>query len=284
MNACKILPASGSYEIQTPYLRGFVADLKAMIPASERVYNKDRYTWTVSEWHGDLIVRLIERWYDETVTLPTLQTSAILLGILEVLYIGRTKQRGTGDASAFGWTRDGSWGLIFPETVLKSYFDPNYVEEQKSDRPAAAATTYYETLGIKNGVDLNAIKAGYRRMVKQWHPDVCKEPDAAEVFRQVQHAFEILSDPKSKARYDVGLKLEKKAKLTTPARKVHKDEDYVSYRSPLKCGNLLCQYTELGSRKTIQKILQWEDIYNAAGQVLTSSWIMGDKEPTLIWS
>ena len=136
MNACKILPASGAYEIQTPYLHGFVADLKAMIPASERVYNKDRYSWTVAERHGDLITRLIERWYDETVTLPTLQTSAILLGILEVLYIGKTKQRGTGDASAFGWVRPGTWGLIFPEKVLRGYFDPNYSDtEQKPERP-----------------------------------------------------------------------------------------------------------------------------------------------------
>ncbi len=282
MKACKILPGSSAYEISTPYLRGFVSDLKTMIPASERVYNKDRATWTVAEKHGDLIVKLIDRWFDEIVRLPALQSSTEQLGILEVLYIGRTKQRGTGDASAFGWVRSGSWGLIFPEAVLRSYFDPNYVADQKADRPAMA--TYYETLGLKSGADLAAIKAGYRRMVKQWHPDVCKEPDAAEVFRQVQHAFDILSDPKQKARYDVGLKLEKQAKLTAPTRKPRKDEEYLSYRSPLKCGNLLCQYTELGSRKTIQKILQWEDIYNNAGQVMTSSWAMGDKEPTLYWS
>ena len=282
MRNCRINAVNNAYEVFTPYLRGFVADLKSMIPASDRIYNKDRCSWTVSEKHGDLIVRLIERWYDETVTLPVLSSSAVLLGILEVLYIGKTKQRAGGDPTAMGWTRSGGWEVCFPEKVLRGYFDPNYSDtEQKPERPENL--TYYETLGIKAGADLAAIKAGYRRMVKQWHPDVCKEPDAAEMFRQVQHAFEILSDPRKKARYDVGLKLEKKAQLTAPVRKP-KNDDFTPYRSPLKCGNLLCQYTELGSRKTIQKILQWEDIYNAAGQVLSASWVMGDEKPTLIWS
>lgn len=280
--AVKILPASGGYEVITPYEYGFVNDLKTMIPSSDRAYNSTRGSWSVAQKHGDLIVRLIERWFGETVTLPALQAAAAQLGILEVLYIGRTKQRESGDASAFGWIRPGIWGLVFPEAVLRGYFDPSYTTERKADRPAMA--TYYETLGIQAGADLTAIKNGYRRMVKQWHPDVCREPDAAEVFRAVQHAYEVLSDPRQKARYDVGLKLEKQAKLTQPAKPKAPDLLYQPYRSPLKCGNLLCQYTELGSRKTIQKILQWEDIYNAAGQILSVSWVMGDKEPTLIWS
>lgn len=279
MKCCRINAANGAYEVVTPYLRGFVSDLKTMIPASERVYNGARQSWTVAEKHGDLIVKLIDRWYDEKVSLPALKSSAVLLGILEVLYIGRTKQRAGGDPAAMGWTRANGWSLFFPEAVLRGYFDPTYSTEQKQDR---SFSTYYETLGIQAGADLAAIKAGYRRMVKQWHPDVCKEQDAAEVFRQVQHAFEVLSDPRKKARYDVGLKLEKQAQLNMPKKAL--DPFYQPYRAPLKCGNLLCQYTELGARKSIRKILQWEDIYNAAGQVLSASWTMGDDKPTLIWS
>ena len=212
-------------------------------------------------------------------------TVTTLLGIIEVLYLGQSKDRGNGVRTAMGWTQAqgqlvGRWNVIFPEKVLKAYFDPT-----TADKPAEhpSQTTYYETLGIKPFADTEQIKTGYRRMVKQWHPDVCKDPDAHEIFISIQKAYEILSNPKQKARYDVGLKMSAGLNAPKPKTSWEQYQESLPYRAPLKCGNLLCEYTILGIKKTVSKILQWEDIYNGQGQVLVSSWKMGDTEPTLIW-
>ena len=61
---------------------------------------------------------------------------------------------------------------------------------------------YYEVLGVlKNSTD-NDIKKAYRRLAKQYHPDVNKEANAEEMFKEINEAYEILSDPQKRATYD----------------------------------------------------------------------------------
>ena len=275
---CAMIPSGSGYKVITPYNYAFVQYIKNAIPASARAYDPNSRCWTISAQYSDNIIDMIDRIFGEKLT-PKPITVKPLLGIIELLYLGSTKDRGNGEKTASGWT-DNGWTVVFPEKVLKAYFDPSYTEQTT---PKPNATTYYETLCVKPNASTDEIKSGYRRMVKQWHPDVCHDPDATEVFRAVQHAFEILSNPRSKARYDVGLKLsattvQKPKKLPWEER-----EEQMSYRAPLKCGNLLCEYTTFGVKKIISKILQWEDIYNDQGQTLVSSWVMGDDAPTLEW-
>lgn len=281
---CRMIPSDGAYRIVTPYMGSFVSELKASVPASNRSYDQTTRCWTVSAAYGQTVGALIAKCFGQWVDVPQIKTVP-LLGIIELLYLGQSKDRGNGVKTAMGWTQAqgqlvGGWNVIFPEKTLKAYFDPT-TEEKPVDRPSKA--TYYETLGIKPYADTEQIKTGYRRMVKQWHPDVCKDPDAHEIFIGIQKAYEVLSNPKTKARYDVGLKMS--AGLNMPKPKSVKEylEEQIPYRAPLKCGNLLCEYKALGIKKTVSKILQWEDIYNGQGQVLVSSWKMGDTEPTLIW-
>lgn len=62
---------------------------------------------------------------------------------------------------------------------------------------------YYEVLGVSKGVDTGEIKKAYRQMAKKYHPDLNKDnPQAAEQFKEVQEAYEILSDPDKRTRYD----------------------------------------------------------------------------------
>lgn len=275
---CKILATAGGFEIVTPYLRSFVEDLKAAVPAGDRAYNKDRSTWTVTAKHGQTVTALIARHFGENLSLPAVNVKPEI-GVIELLYLGKSKNRGNGSRSAFGWTEEpgaliGGWNVVFPEAVLRGWFDPTYTE-----RPTGTNKTLYETLGIKQGAEIAEVKAGYRRMVKQWHPDVCKDPDAHEIFIGIQRAYETLVDPRKKARYDVGLKLT--AGMAQPEQAA--DADVEDYRAPLKCGNLLCEFTRLGVRKSVTKILQWSDIYGPDGKVLVSSWVMGDNFPTIEW-
>ena len=281
---CRMIPSNGAYRIVTPYMHSFVAELKATVPASERSYDPVTKCWTVSANNGQTVGALIAKCFGQWVDVPAIQNVSSL-GIIEVLYLGSTKDRGAGEKTAFGWTQTegqlaGGWNVIFPEKVLKAYFDPT-TTEKPAERPSTK--TYYETLGIRIGADADQIKAGYRRMVKQWHPDVCKDPDAHEIFIGIQKAYEVLNNPKMKARYDVGLKMSAGLNAPKPKRAWEQREEQLPYRAPLKCGNLLCEYTALGIKKTVSKILQWEDIYNNLGQVLVSSWAMGDSEPTLEW-
>ncbi len=61
---------------------------------------------------------------------------------------------------------------------------------------------YYEILGVpKNATDAD-IKTAYRKQALKWHPDRNKAPEASEKFKEINKAFEVLSDPKKKEVYD----------------------------------------------------------------------------------
>jgi molecular chaperone DnaJ len=61
---------------------------------------------------------------------------------------------------------------------------------------------YYELLGVGRDADADTLKRSYRRLARQYHPDVNKDPAAEERFKEIGRAYEILSDPQTRARYD----------------------------------------------------------------------------------
>ncbi len=61
---------------------------------------------------------------------------------------------------------------------------------------------YYQILGVSRDADPKTIKSAYRRLIKQYHPDINKEPGAEEKFKQIQKAYEVLSDESKRASYD----------------------------------------------------------------------------------
>lgn len=62
---------------------------------------------------------------------------------------------------------------------------------------------YYETLGVDRNATQKEIRSAYRKLARKYHPDMNPDDkDAAEKFKRVQEAYEVLSEPKKRERYD----------------------------------------------------------------------------------
>ena len=61
---------------------------------------------------------------------------------------------------------------------------------------------YYEILGLTRGADAASVKRAYRKMARKYHPDVSKEKNAEDRFKEVQEAYEVLRDAEKRAAYD----------------------------------------------------------------------------------
>jgi len=61
---------------------------------------------------------------------------------------------------------------------------------------------YYRILGVDRKADDKTVKSAYRRLARKHHPDVAKRKDSADRFKEINEAYEVLSDPEKRRRYD----------------------------------------------------------------------------------
>src|SRR5438094_283716 len=67
----------------------------------------------------------------------------------------------------------------------------------------ATATDYYALLGLPRNATEEQIRSAYRKLARQYHPDVNKDAGAADKFKQITEAYEVLSDAERRQRYDM---------------------------------------------------------------------------------
>lgn len=63
-------------------------------------------------------------------------------------------------------------------------------------------TEFYDRLGVSKNASADEIKKAYRKLSKKYHPDINKEPGAEDKYKEVQEAYETLSDDQKRAAYD----------------------------------------------------------------------------------
>lgn len=264
---CSVTVQNGGLLVVTPYNPQFVTLIKSL-PANARQFNRDAKAWLVDTQYSKQIRQWILNCYDEdienignTTVQPKLE-----IRVCDVWYLGRTKPNGD-ERMASGMDRQKNWSYLFSERVLKEWF------EGLSDE-TISAVTLYGILGIRRTATPDEIRSAYRRMAKQWHPDICKEPNAPEMFIKIKEACDLLSDEIKRAKYDAGLALESSLGTSAPNSN--------GYRSPLRCGYVLAEGFEQLGRFVVQKILDWQDITSEKG-ALVASWQMGASEPVWQW-
>nr|WP_296067045.1 DnaJ C-terminal domain-containing protein [uncultured Actinoplanes sp.] len=67
---------------------------------------------------------------------------------------------------------------------------------------ATTTEDYYQVLGVNRSAGQDEIQRAYRKLARRFHPDINKDPGAEERFKDINEAYEVLSDPRKRARYD----------------------------------------------------------------------------------
>jgi len=263
----------GGLAWRSSYDPGMVAAFKQAVPPAARKWDPDRKQWLIDSQYGPQVAKLTEAYLGIVLTVPAIvQTTQTETRLIRLEYLGTTKDRGNGESSAFGYV-DGGWHLIIPEAILREWFEA--VPQRPDEKP-----TLFATLAVKQTAGADEVRSAYRRLARQWHPDVCREPDAGQVFKAIQHAYEVLGNEMMRRKYLAGLALEASVKQQTP--RVDWTKYKYGYRSPLRNGWLLAEGKETLGRFVVEKLLEWQDIVED-GRTMISSWVMGQDKPEIVW-
>ena len=233
-------------EVATPFDPLFIAGLKAQIPSAARTWRKP--VWIVDGNYFDIVHALcVDAFGPATVTGdPTVGVQPETRRVL-IEYLARVKD----DGFALGWA-NGGWTLRLSEFTLRAFFEDIWVRNGKR------TPTLYSELGIRRDAGADEIMRAYRRAAFTWHPDRCTEPDAKERFIQIKHAFDTLSDPAVRAKYDAGLRLQEANVVASLDRRVPSTMSQLGFAPPVRCGRVSCTGVQ-GVRFDVEAIHAWDD-------------------------
>jgi hypothetical protein len=267
MAIISIQPCNGFLAVFTPWNPAFLTEFKATVPASARSFDGKTKAWLIEPRWQESVLPLIEKHYQQVLqpVSEVFLTTEPITRKIRLEYLGQCKPRPDGSVSATGWA-DGGWSVIVPEKVLQEFFQ------------GQGGESLYTLLGVQESATAIEIKSGYRRAARTYHPDVNHEPEAPEMFRRVQEAYEILSDPQRKRKYDAGLYFERSQNNESLRR-----SRWEHYVSPYRCGLLNVTGRQSVKGFVVETIHTWTEIRNEQGQVMNVSWPKGGDHFVTLW-
>jgi hypothetical protein len=270
----RIIPnRDGSVSFFSSYDPDLVQALKSRIPWQERRWLKDEKCWRVDPAHVQTLADIALSFLGVPVTIPTIKAAQQdTIEMLKLEYLGTAKERNGGNWTAYGWV-NGNWNAVFPLGVLKQWFN---LAQQDVNAPV----TLYGVLGVSNAACGKEIKTAYRRAAKQWHPDVNKEANAAEQFMKIKAAYDALSNPQQRRKYDAGLAFEAGLPKSKIASGPVKRGDW--WYPPLRCGWVTVRATQSLGRYNALAILDWSDITRGR-LTMVSHWPRGADHFSVSW-
>lgn len=258
----------GGFALAFPFDAMLVQAIKEL-PTRDRRYDPTRRVWIIAPGQIEQAIDLVYIFTGQLLAIPPLAHPRVEQHTIRLDYIGWTKDRGGPVRTASGWA-GGTWAIVFPETVLRAYFE----QADGAALPLCGPPTLYTVLMLQPGATAADIKAAHRRLVLQWHPDRCSEPGARERFEDVQAAYKTLHDPKRRRAYDATLP-RPGVSARRPGRTARGSAVGVAalgYRAPLRCGSLTVEgYWRVGQLH-VERIIAWNDITDSLGRTLVSSW------------
>ena len=273
-------PVAGGLALTSPYNVELVAAIKAL-PYSGRKWDQPSKRWIIDPAHAVAVADLVQTLFGVTVAIPApIAPAAPSVRVVRLDYLGVCKDRGDGPATATGFA-DGAWSLLFPEPVLRAWFQDELEAPAPAGQPQPQPKpkTLYAELAVKKDADAAEIKSAFRRLARQWHPDQCKEANAVERFQRIKQAYDVLSDDKLRKRYNAGLILAGKVEAAERASERYQAKRAAmlasyqpGYRAPLRCGLLVLIGQQRVSGWAVSGIIAWDDITNDQGQTLVASW------------
>lgn len=248
MHTAKIILTDGVVKLLAPWDEQITPQLSAQlrsIPEYERAYQKPY--WVAEAKHFGYFKRTAERWFEVTVENIEAPTNP---RTFTVEYLGRCKGADETAHVKVG----GAWLFTVTAEVLKEYFHKN----------SGGESSRFALLGVSMDATPDELKSAYRRAARTWHPDVNKEPDAAEMFQKIKQAYDELQDPNFRQKYALGLRLQ--ADVQTLYRRTPKARKKSEYRAPVTCGIFTADIAG-GLKKQMTRIYAVNDIENADGQI-----------------
>lgn len=252
--------------IQTRYDPALTETIKRL-PAWARGWNKEQKWWeiapvlapAVAEWLSAATGRPIAPPPPDAYTPPKPVT-------IRALYVAKVK--GEDDwAAAHVMDEHRHWSAALWGPAVRQWFGA----------ASAAPATLYSLIGVAETATTDEIERAIKRALRQWHPDVCREPDAADRTRAILEARAILTVPALRARYNAGLAAER---LTRGSGGITRAGEY---RPPLRSGIICGRGYTVVEKHVLVEITQWEDLTDAHGRTAVVSFPTGVNDPVVMW-